>query len=201
LATSREGKGYQATFPEFVKILSEESAKVSSAGGPVHVDLNEPAVHQLWDAVRRIMNMARERMLPLLKKFEVEEGNGLSPFAKDIATPEQLMDVLTAFFQPQPRDMRGIENGNTATSTPGDEPIDEDSDDEDGVKASPTDECFDQQLSANIIEAFMHDIDGGLESDNEDGDNTAITKTASSLESNDDATAPSKVAKPNHLFI
>lgn len=111
------------------------------------------------------------------------------------------MDVLTAFFQPQPRDMRGIENGNTATSAPGDEPIDEDSDDEDGVKASPTDECFDQQLSANIIEAFMHDIDGGLESDNEDGDNTAITKTASSLESNDDATAPSKVAKPNHLFI
>jgi hypothetical protein len=100
LATSREGKGYQATFPEFVKIPRDESAKASSACGPVAVDLNEPAVHQLWDAVKRIMNVACEMMLPLLKKFEVEEGNGLSPFAKDIATQEQLLQLLMAFFQP-----------------------------------------------------------------------------------------------------
>ena len=57
-------------------------------GGPGHIDLNEPAAQQLWDSVRHVTNRATEKMLPFLKKFGFVEGNGLSPFATMIETPD-----------------------------------------------------------------------------------------------------------------
>jgi hypothetical protein len=64
----------------------------------VHVDLNEPAVHQFWDSVRRVMNVAMERMLPFMKKVGIVEGNGLSPFATTIETPKHLLKLLIHYF-------------------------------------------------------------------------------------------------------
>eukprot|EP00956_Cyclotella_meneghiniana_P010341 scaffold14318_cov102-Cyclotella_meneghiniana.AAC.1 len=65
-------KGYQATLDEYVKIVKEASAKMPK-GGPVEVDLSSPAVNQLWDNVRRIMNTTSSKLRPFLKLFGVVE--------------------------------------------------------------------------------------------------------------------------------
>lgn len=95
LATSHKGKGYQATFPEFSKILKDALASLPS-GGPIDVDLDTAAIDQLSDAVKSIMNLVTKRMLQLLKRFIVVEGNGLSPFATTITLPEHLLHLLGA---------------------------------------------------------------------------------------------------------
>jgi hypothetical protein len=45
------------------------------------------------------MNLATEKMLPFLKKFGIVEGNGLSPFATMIETPEQLLKLLVQYIE------------------------------------------------------------------------------------------------------
>ena len=40
----------------------------------------------------------------ILEVFGVEEGNGLSPFAGDINTPEELLSLVKDFFRPPKRD-------------------------------------------------------------------------------------------------
>ena len=40
----------------------------------------------------------------ILKVFGVEEGNGLSPFAGDINTLEELLSLVKDFFHPPKRD-------------------------------------------------------------------------------------------------
>ena len=44
---------------------------VGHKGGTVDVDLDTAAFDQLWDAVKITMNLATERMLPLLKRSMV----------------------------------------------------------------------------------------------------------------------------------
>ena len=68
-------KEYQATLEEYVKIVKEVSTKMPK-GGPIEVDLSSPAVNQLWDNVRRIMNTTSSALRPFLKLFGVVEGNG-----------------------------------------------------------------------------------------------------------------------------
>ena len=71
-------KGYQHTFLEFLQCLKKGSA--GTTGGPVHVDNDMPAVDQLWEEVKGVIEVVNSWMLPFLKVFGVEEGNGLSPF-------------------------------------------------------------------------------------------------------------------------
>jgi hypothetical protein len=52
--------------------------------GPVDVDLSKPAVTQLWNEVSEVINTVNEVCRPLLEKFGIVEGNGLSPFAVDM---------------------------------------------------------------------------------------------------------------------
>jgi len=98
-------KGYQQTFPEFLKTLKQGSA--GATPGPVHVDNDKPAVDQLWDEVKGVIEVVNSWMLPFLKVFGVEEGNGLSPFAVAIEKPSDLLALVEQFFKPPKRDKRG----------------------------------------------------------------------------------------------
>jgi hypothetical protein len=108
LVTSRSKttfKGYQQTFPEFILALQAGSDGVS--GGPVEIDLDEPAVDQLWEEVKGVIEVANSWMIPFLGMFGVVEGNGLSPFATSIDSPSDLRSMLNQFFRPPKRDTRG----------------------------------------------------------------------------------------------
>ena len=76
------------------------------SAGPVEVDLHMPAVTQLWSEFRKNAKTTNDVMLPFLKLFGVEEGNGVSPFARTFDTPSDLIAVLNKFFQPPPSDPR-----------------------------------------------------------------------------------------------
>lgn len=80
---SKSRKGYTASMTSFVDNMKNESTTC----GPVHIDLNKPAVHQLWDTVYGIISFGTKLMVPFLKVFGSDEGNGLSPFAVDIKMP------------------------------------------------------------------------------------------------------------------
>ena len=77
-------KGYQSGTQAFIKLLK----RGSNTHGPVHLDLTRPAVDQLWSEVEGIISFSVTLMLPFLQLFGVEEGNGLSPFAVSISSPE-----------------------------------------------------------------------------------------------------------------
>ena len=61
---------------------------------------------QLWDEVFGVIEMAREKMIPFLKLFGVEKGNGLSPLAVKIDTPADLSEPITQFLKPPKTDSR-----------------------------------------------------------------------------------------------
>ena len=73
----------------------------------MHVDLEDPAVDQLWDELYGVMKATTEWVVPFLELFGLEEGNGISPFATEINTPAELSDHLKAFFKPPKRNPRG----------------------------------------------------------------------------------------------
>jgi hypothetical protein len=109
LLTSRnQSKGYLASFPDFVKSLM--SGSKHPLAGPFDVDLSKAAVDQLWDKVNEVINTVNRVCRPLLKKFGVEEGNGLSSFAVDMHEPNDLLSLFTLFCQKppkrDPRDMK-----------------------------------------------------------------------------------------------
>ncbi len=97
LATSRNNKGYQQSFSDFVKSLMSAASKVPPSG-PVDVDLMETAVNQLWNEVCEIINLGNDIMRPFLKKFGAVDENGLSLLATNIDKPEKLMSVLFYMF-------------------------------------------------------------------------------------------------------
>lgn len=107
LSSGVSGKGYQATFEEYIRIVREAFSKMPKAG-PIEVDLLSPAVNQLWDNVRRIMNMASSKMHPFLKLFGVVEGSGLTPFAVDIETTDEPLQMVKDYFRPPKRNIRGF---------------------------------------------------------------------------------------------
>lgn len=59
-----------------------------STGGPIDVDLSKPAQSISWNTVEGIILFGSRIMLPFLKLFGSEDGNGVSPFAMNIDTPE-----------------------------------------------------------------------------------------------------------------
>jgi len=116
-------------------------------GGPIEVDLSSPAVNQLWDNVRRIMNMASFKMRPFLKLFGIVEGNGLTPFAADIETTDELLKMVNDYFKPPERDIRGF------TDTEDEENVSDDDD------LHPSKNVFgDNGLSPDVLESFIKDI-------------------------------------------
>ena len=87
---SNSFKGHSSTLPDFVASMREGSMS-QQPGGPVHVDLDLPAVTQLWPEVKKIIHLVNQVMKPFLEVFGVVEGNGLSPFMRDFKTPEELI--------------------------------------------------------------------------------------------------------------
>ena len=63
MKASQKRKGYQATFSEFIKILKDASSNLPK-GGPIDVNLCQPAVNQLWHSVKSVLDKATEKMLP-----------------------------------------------------------------------------------------------------------------------------------------
>ena len=88
-------RGYQQTFLEFLSSLQVGSDGFT--GGPVDVDLDTPAVTQLWDEVQGVILAANAWMSNFLSLFGVVDGNWLSPFAIDITTPAQLRTMIDMF--------------------------------------------------------------------------------------------------------
>ena len=82
--------GYQQTFYDLIG-SSQASGGAQELSGPVHVDLNKPAVGKLWDGVSRLIQAATAWMVPFLKLFGVKEGNGLSPFSVNTKTTGDLV--------------------------------------------------------------------------------------------------------------
>ena len=52
-----------------------------------------------------------EWMVPFLKKFEVEKGNGISTFAVSIDIPHALSDLVKEYFKRPTSDRRGYITG------------------------------------------------------------------------------------------
>ena len=77
-------KGYPLGLKKFIDNMKNGS----NSSGPIDVDLTKPAVHQLWDTVQGILSFGTNLMQLFLKIFGSEVGNGISPFAVDIETPE-----------------------------------------------------------------------------------------------------------------
>ena len=173
LVTSRSKtyfKGYQQTYPEFIESLVASSNGGISMSGPVNVDLNMPAVDQLWDEVKGVMEVTTAWMKPFLNLFGVTEGNGLSPFATDINTPSDLMVMVKQFFRPPKRDTRGI-------GTVVDDNTDDDSvvelDDDEPAATSNGDSSGANIVVDHVTEIQQVDVDGDLTGDEDDTDTVA----------------------------
>ena len=75
----------------------------------MNVDLDTPAVDQLWDEVNDIIEIANLWMVLLLKVSVVEEGNGILSFTVSIDTPGNLHKLIKQFFCSSKKDTRGGE--------------------------------------------------------------------------------------------
>jgi hypothetical protein len=59
----------------------KSAATTRPPGGPVNVDESKEAVDQLWDEIQGVINAMNSWMVPFLKNFGAEEGNGLTSLA------------------------------------------------------------------------------------------------------------------------
>ena len=78
LVTARQNctlQGYLSTFHEFVENLKDAATNKPSAV-PVFMNDFEPAVEQLWDEVKDVIEAVNTYRKPFLKLFGVEKGNG-----------------------------------------------------------------------------------------------------------------------------
>jgi len=173
-------KGYQQTFPEFLDTLKKGSA--GATAGPVHVNNDEPAVDQLWDEVKGVIEVVNSWMLPFLKVFGVEEGNGLSPFAVAIESPSDIQALIDKFFKSPKRDK-------WRNSTLADDDVAEsvDLDEEDDVEEVSQDINSVNSLPVGILEHHEicqatsdESIDDVLILDDDEDDASTATDEASS---------------------
>ena len=74
--------------------------------GPVEVDLDMPAVTQLWPEFCKIVRTTNAVMLPFLKLFGAVDGNGISPFARNFENPSDLIAAINTFFMSPASDPR-----------------------------------------------------------------------------------------------
>ena len=96
-------KGYQMTFPEFLSSMQAQSD--GATPGLIDVDLQSPAVNQLWNEVEGVITLVNSWMIALLKLFGADEGNGVSPFAVAINLPSELLALVNRFFV-HPKEIR-----------------------------------------------------------------------------------------------
>ena len=66
--------------------------------GPVEVDLDMPAVKQLWPEFCKIVRTTNAVMLPFLELFGAVDGNGASPFARNFENPNDLIAAINNFL-------------------------------------------------------------------------------------------------------
>ena len=66
--------------------------------GPVEVDLYITAVKQLWPELFKIVRTTNAVVLPFLGLFGAVDGNGVSPFARNFETPNDLIAAINTFF-------------------------------------------------------------------------------------------------------
>jgi hypothetical protein len=97
-------KSYQQALPDFLRSMKAESA-YDKFSGPIDVDATMPAIDQLWETVKDVLDMSNQIMLPFLKLFGVVDGNELSPFTANIDSPRELQDMIIDFFKPPKRKM------------------------------------------------------------------------------------------------
>jgi hypothetical protein len=96
VCNKNRGKGYLSTFPDFLNCLIKGTRHPSAGPCEVDLDLAAPAVDQLWGTVSEVINIINEVARPLMKKFGIEEGNGISPFAVKMDSPTNLRTLLAA---------------------------------------------------------------------------------------------------------
>lgn len=129
-------------------LLFSNNSDSNLPAGPVEVEQHMPAVTQLWSEFSRIVKTTNDVMLPFLKLFGVEEGNGISPFARTFDTPSDLIAVINKFFQPPPSDPRDRQTDGNDDEQP-------ESDDEDPADGSPA--CL-STISANFLKERVEEI-------------------------------------------
>ena len=103
-------------------------------------------------------------MKQFLQMFVIEEGNGLSPFAEEIATHMELHDLIVQFFKPVRNDTRG--NGNIN--------VDHEADDDDSENLENFTETT---VSPTLISSHVVDIQR-IQRDNVDDDEDFIEAMA-----------------------
>ena len=128
-----------------------------SRGEPIHVNNGKPAVDQLWEEVKGVIEVVTSWMLPFLKVFGVEEGNGLSPFAVTIDKPSDLLALVEQFFKPPKRDNRG--NSTLADEDVVAENVDPlDVEDDVDVKEICTSSNEGNSLPVSVLEHYVDEI-------------------------------------------
>jgi hypothetical protein len=78
--------------------------------GEVMVNFSRSAVEQLFPEVKQNWDMTVAWMLPFLQLFGVEKGNGLSPLARMLNSPEDLINLVEEYFERPKVDPRGRYN-------------------------------------------------------------------------------------------
>ena len=86
----------------------------------MHVSLDKSDTNSLWDEVWGVIEYSNAITTSFLNLFGIEQGNGLSPFVANLATPLDLKDLMSEFFKPPKLDKRGrgdeSERGSTANN-------------------------------------------------------------------------------------
>ena len=77
----------------------------------IEVDLEGPPDEHIWPEVMGIILSVNAWMLPFLRTFGVEKGNGLSPFAIIIDSPHALGKLVKEYFKIPTPDRQGCITG------------------------------------------------------------------------------------------
>ena len=72
--------GYLSNFCEFVENI-KKAAIENPPTGSVRVHDDNPAVKQLWNEIRGVIDVCNAWMMPMLKLFDIEKGNGVCELA------------------------------------------------------------------------------------------------------------------------
>ena len=103
----------------------KEAAKIPPSAGPIDVDDSIPAVDQLWDQVNGVINACNAWINPFLKKFGIEEGNGLCPLVLgNYKTPKDLNNFVVEFFKTAAKDHCDYQQ--MESSEDNEQPVDDD---------------------------------------------------------------------------
>jgi len=194
LVTSRSictNSGYRSSYPEFVAAMKSGSSR----SGPIDVDLNLPAVTQLFGSVQKVMNQVNSLMVPFLARFGVDESNGMSPLLLDtINSPADIKSIIEDYFRPPTRDIRDFppadETGDAISADATENSDDDDDDDDDDEVDTPIDNSADTTNKiVNLVSNFIQDTaEINNSTTNDANELNKETETATDDDDNDDVT-------------